>query len=101
MWELVKAGGWLMLPLILCSILTVAISIERFIRLRRSQVLPKALMSDGSADISHIITNLEQDTDASSTALGNILKAGFEHQSMESNLLGLKWKQWLLKKFLI
>ncbi|MFI7883876.1 MotA/TolQ/ExbB proton channel family protein, partial [Acinetobacter baumannii] len=22
MWELVKAGGWLMLPLILCSILT-------------------------------------------------------------------------------
>ncbi|MCY3119886.1 MotA/TolQ/ExbB proton channel family protein, partial [Acinetobacter baumannii] len=25
MWELVKAGGWLMLPLILCSILTVAI----------------------------------------------------------------------------
>lgn len=33
MWELVKAGGWLMLPLILCSILTVAISIERFVRL--------------------------------------------------------------------
>ncbi|MDN8384481.1 MotA/TolQ/ExbB proton channel family protein, partial [Acinetobacter baumannii] len=31
MWELVKAGGWLMLPLILCSILTVAISIERFV----------------------------------------------------------------------
>ncbi|MFW2732996.1 MotA/TolQ/ExbB proton channel family protein, partial [Acinetobacter baumannii] len=31
MWELVKAGGWLMLPLILCSILTVAIIIERFV----------------------------------------------------------------------
>ncbi|KHO16367.1 biopolymer transporter ExbB [Acinetobacter baumannii] len=80
MWELVKAGGWLMLPLILCSILTVAISIERFIRLRRSQVLPKLLMSDGSADVSHIITNLEQDTAAQNTALGNILKAGFEYQ---------------------
>ncbi|QNX10196.1 MotA/TolQ/ExbB proton channel family protein [Acinetobacter seifertii] len=80
MWELVKAGGWLMLPLILCSILTVAISIERFIRLRRSQVLPRLLMSDGSADVSHIITNLEQDTAAQNTALGNILKAGFEHQ---------------------
>ncbi|MEB3794284.1 MotA/TolQ/ExbB proton channel family protein [Acinetobacter sp. IK22] len=79
MWELVKAGGWLMLPLILCSILTVAISIERFIRLRRSQVLPKLLMSDGSADVSHIITSLEQDTAAQNTALGNILKAGFEH----------------------
>ncbi|MBP4921102.1 MotA/TolQ/ExbB proton channel family protein, partial [Acinetobacter baumannii] len=62
MWELVKAGGWLMLPLILCSILTVAIIIERFVRLRRSQVLPKVLMNDGSADISVVITNLEQDT---------------------------------------
>ncbi|MEQ1065746.1 MotA/TolQ/ExbB proton channel family protein [Acinetobacter sp. XH1741] len=80
MWELVKAGGWLMLPLILCSILTVAISIERFIRLRRSQVLPKDLMSDGTADISHIMTYLEQNANAESTALGNILKAGFEHQ---------------------
>lgn len=80
MWELVKAGGWLMLPLILCSILTVAISIERFVRLRRSQVLPKILMNDGSADISVVITNLEQDNNAQSTALGNILKAGFEHQ---------------------
>lgn len=80
MWELVKAGGWLMLPLILCSILTVAISIERFIRLRRSQVLPKDLMSDGTADIFHIMTYLEQNTNAESTALGNILKAGFEHQ---------------------
>ncbi|MEK7740202.1 MAG: MotA/TolQ/ExbB proton channel family protein, partial [Pseudomonadota bacterium] len=44
MWELVKAGGWLMLPLVLCSIFTVAISIERFIRLKRSLVLPKSLM---------------------------------------------------------
>jgi ParB-like chromosome segregation protein Spo0J len=26
MWELVKAGGWLMLPLVLCSIFTVAIT---------------------------------------------------------------------------
>jgi hypothetical protein len=31
MWELVKAGGWLMLSLVLCSIFTVAISLERFI----------------------------------------------------------------------
>ncbi|MEX3012896.1 MotA/TolQ/ExbB proton channel family protein [Acinetobacter baumannii] len=95
MWELVKAGGWLMLPLILCSILTVAISIERFVRLRRSQVLPKVLMNDGSADISVVITNLEQDNNAQSTALGNILKAGFEHQNMANNLLEHKWKPWL------
>ncbi len=34
MWELVKAGGWLMIPLVICSIFTVAITIERFIRLK-------------------------------------------------------------------
>ena len=44
MWELIKAGGWLMLPLVLCSVFTVAISIERFIRLRRGLVLPKNLL---------------------------------------------------------
>ena len=44
MWELVKAGGWLMLPLVLCSIFTVAITIERFIRLKKSMILPKALL---------------------------------------------------------
>lgn len=101
MWELVKAGGWLMLPLILCSILTVAISIERFVRLRRSQVLPKVLMNDGSADISVVITNLEQDTNAQSTALGNILKLVLSIRNMANNLREHKWKLWLLKKFLI
>ena len=44
MWELVKAGGWLMLPLVLCSIFTVAITIERMIRLKKSMILPKALL---------------------------------------------------------
>jgi hypothetical protein len=41
MWELVKAGGWLMLPLVLCSIFTVAISLERFIRLKKTTILPQ------------------------------------------------------------
>lgn len=63
MWELVRAGGWLMLPLILCSILTVAISIERFVRLRRSQVLPKALIDDSSLRTEDIVENLEQNVE--------------------------------------
>ncbi|MCM2319917.1 MAG: MotA/TolQ/ExbB proton channel family protein, partial [Pseudomonas sp.] len=29
MWELVKAGGWMMLPIILCSIAAIGISAER------------------------------------------------------------------------
>ncbi|WEI17756.1 MotA/TolQ/ExbB proton channel family protein [Acinetobacter proteolyticus] len=78
MWELVKAGGWLMLPLILSSIFTVAITLERYIRLKRSQVLPQALLVNGS-DVESVITQLQQD-EASKSPLGRILKAGYQHQ---------------------
>ncbi|MCU4304913.1 MotA/TolQ/ExbB proton channel family protein [Acinetobacter ursingii] len=82
MWELVKAGGWLMLPLILCSIFTVAISIERFIRLRRSAVLPSALMSSSSHSVDQVIVQLQQNQALQTSPLGRILKAGIENQSM-------------------
>jgi biopolymer transport protein ExbB len=42
--ELIKAGGWLMLPILMCSIIALTIIIERFWTLRRSQVLPDALV---------------------------------------------------------
>ena len=82
MWELVKAGGWLMLPLILCSIFTVAISIERFIRLKRSAVLPSALMSSSSHSVNQVIVQLQQNQALQTSPLGRILKAGIENQSM-------------------
>lgn len=40
MLELVKAGGWLMLPILICSVLALAIVIQRFYTLRRSRVIP-------------------------------------------------------------
>ncbi len=43
MLEIVIAGGWLMAPIILCSILAVAIILERFLALRRSRVVPQGL----------------------------------------------------------
>ena len=43
MWELVKAGGWIMLPIILCSIAAMAIIVERLWALRPSRVAPPAL----------------------------------------------------------
>jgi len=41
--EIILAGGWLMVPILLCSTLAVAIVIERFWTLRRSKVLPQGL----------------------------------------------------------
>ena len=46
MWEIVSAGGLLMLPIIACSIVAVAIVLERFISLRSERVLPANLVAD-------------------------------------------------------
>jgi biopolymer transport protein ExbB len=43
MFEIVRAGGWLMLPLLMCSVVSVAIIIERLWTLRRRRVLPDDL----------------------------------------------------------
>ena len=43
MLEIILAGGWLMVPILLCSTLSVAIIIERFWTLRKSKVTPDGL----------------------------------------------------------
>ena len=43
-WELVKSGGWMMLPIILSSIVAMAIVVERLWTLRASRVTPPHLL---------------------------------------------------------
>ncbi|HHH38223.1 MAG TPA: MotA/TolQ/ExbB proton channel family protein [Sedimenticola sp.] len=45
MFELVKAGGWLMLPIIACSVVAMAIIVERLWMLRRKRVVPRNLLA--------------------------------------------------------
>jgi len=44
-YEIIKAGGWLMWPLILCSVIAIAIIVERFWALRRGRILPKYVVA--------------------------------------------------------
>lgn len=44
MFEIIKAGGWVMWPIIACSILSLAIIAERFWMLRSSKVMPRHLV---------------------------------------------------------
>ena len=44
MLEIIKAGGIVMIPLLLCSVIGSAIIIERLISLRSSKVIPKTLL---------------------------------------------------------
>lgn len=43
--ELLQAGGWLMLPIVLCSLLALAIVLERLWALRGEQVMPPTLIN--------------------------------------------------------
>ena len=44
MFDLIKNGGWVMLPIILCSIGAMAITIERLWSLQRKKILPPELV---------------------------------------------------------
>ena len=45
MLEIIQSGGWMMVPIIICSILAAAIAGERFWTLRTSQIAPQDLLS--------------------------------------------------------
>jgi biopolymer transport protein ExbB len=42
--EIIKAGGWVMWPIILCSVVALAISIEKFLSLNTAKVAPGNLL---------------------------------------------------------
>ena len=44
MLELIKAGGWLMWPILLCSVIAMAIIAERFWSLRKARIAPDDLV---------------------------------------------------------
>ncbi len=45
MLELIEAGGWLMLPILACSVVAVAIIAERAYALRRARICPRHLVN--------------------------------------------------------
>jgi len=77
--ELVKAGGWPMVPLLLLSAVALAIIVERFWALRRKAVLPpglgpevRAWASRGNLDPAHI------DSLRGTSPLGALLAAALD-----------------------
>ncbi len=46
MFEILKTGGWLMLPIVLCSIIALAISVERLLALRIAKIAPPHLLGE-------------------------------------------------------
>lgn len=77
MWELVKAGGWLMLPLVLCSIFILAISIERLIRLKKNAVLPLTLLMGPSQNTAQVMQKMNQSAALEQSTLGRVFTVGY------------------------
>ena len=77
MLELVKSGGWLMLPIILCSIVSFSIIAERFWSLRREKVLPKHLVANvWNAVKKDNMARADIEALSKESALGQILSVG-------------------------
>ena len=80
MFELVKQGGWLMLPIIFCSVVALAITIERLIALNPNKISPKNLL----AEVWTWIKNSQIDSEKpkvlkQASPLGQILAAGISN----------------------
>ncbi len=88
MLELVQAGGWLMYPILLCSVIAAAIVAERLWTLQRKKVIPEKLMTG-------IWTLLSKDqlTESNILAiekgspLGRILAAGLVNRHLSRDLV--------------
>ena len=82
MFEMVKSGGWLMVPIILCSMVSLAIIAERFWSLRIDKVLPKHLVATVWNSVKN---NTFQTSDlellSKQSALGKILSAGLVNRN--------------------
>ncbi|MBI3900206.1 MAG: MotA/TolQ/ExbB proton channel family protein [Gammaproteobacteria bacterium] len=81
MFELIKAGGWVMWPLILCSVAALAIIGERFWSLQRKYVCPPGLVPQ----VQQWLTRNELDDNRinlvrGSSPLGRIIAAGLTNR---------------------
>tara|TARA_R110001592_G_scaffold125109_2_gene334371 strand:- start:5212 stop:5847 length:636 start_codon:yes stop_codon:yes gene_type:complete len=75
--DLLKPGGIIMFPLLLCSVLALAIIIERFWTLRVSRLAPKSMVQDLWASIRKKELNARKIKELKENApLGRILAAG-------------------------
>ncbi len=88
MFEIIIAGGWLMAPIILCSILSLTIIAERLWALRRSQVVP-----DGVGEqveqwaVRHELDRRHIEQLRSGSALGRVLAAALINRHRPRELI--------------
>ena len=88
MWEIVTAGGWLMVPIIICSIVALAIVGERFFTLKPEKVVPNNLVADVWRMASNRQLNDEKIREIQrGSPLGRVLAAGLHNRSSDREIM--------------
>ena len=88
MFELVQAGGWLMIPILLCSVISAAIIVERMWTLRQKKVIPEKLLTgiwnllNNDALTDQHIGEIEN-----GSPLGRVLAAGLINRHLSRDLI--------------
>ncbi len=78
MLSIIQAAGWPIWPLVACSILALALIIERFVNLKTDRIAPAKLLDEAltvsrtSVPSGDVVSQLEQNS-----ALGEVLASGF------------------------
>lgn len=88
MFELIKAGGWVMWPIILCSVAALAIIGERLWSLQKKNVAPSNLL----AQVQQLLTRNELEPShltalRDSSPLGRILAAGLVNRDHDREIV--------------
>ena len=86
--EIVKSGGYLMAPIIICAIIAMGIVLERFWTLRQKRVIPEDLTSQVWSWVKNDQLDQKQiQTLYQGSPLGQILAAGLINRSRERAVL--------------
>ena len=86
--DYLTAGGWIMLPLLICSVLLISIVIERIWFLQKRLVSPEGLLRtfiNHSKDQS--ITIQQQDSYVESSSLGELLVTAYRFKDKPRNIV--------------
>jgi len=88
MLEIVQAGGWLMAPIIACSVIAVAIILERLWTLQEKRVLPVSVANQVSELMQQDQIDVKQIQEVQqSSPFGQVLAAGLAYRNAPRDVL--------------
>ena len=88
MFDLIKAGGWLMVPILACSLAAATLIVERLLALRRARVLPEQLVAILRRWVElGVVHPADMDALPLGSPLGRIVAAGLTNRHRSRDIL--------------